>query len=185
MLKVAQSDVYILLFCKFFRITKGRVNSVRACVCFRQLLPSALVLRIVSEVLAEDILIEPSVRDYLQTCVSRFILHLTAEACTKCEREGRKAIGGDDILWSIDRLGFKEYEAPLRTFLRKHRAIESEDRLRKRKTGPAVPGSVAAELFLPATGAEFLNQELFSGHAAAAPNQRPLQAIVVDSSAPP
>ena len=152
------------------------------CIAFVQLLPSAMVLKIVSEVLAEDILIDPSVRGYLQTCVSRFILHLTAEACTKCEREGRKAIGGDDILWSVDRLGFKEYEAPLRTFLRKHRAIESEDRMRKRKTGPAIPGSVAAGLFPPSSGTEFLNQELFSGHA---PQEHPLQAIVVDSHAPP
>lgn len=154
------------------------------CLSFGQLLPSALVLRIVGEVLDEDILIEPSVRGYLQTCVSRFILHLTAEACTKCEREGRKAIGGDDILWSVDRLGFKEYEAPLRTFLRKHRAIESEDRMRKRNSGAAMPAIVAAGLFPPASGAEFLNQELFSEHAPAPP-QRPLQAIVMDKVAPP
>ena len=150
-----------------------------------QLLPSSLILKIVSEVLAEDILIDPSVRDYLQTCVGRFILHLTAEACTKCEREGRKAISGDDILWSVDRLGFKEYEAPLRTFLRKHRAIECEDRMRKRQTGATMPGSAAAGRVLPASGTEFLNQELFSGHAAAA-QECPLQAIVLESFfAPP
>ncbi len=158
---------------------------IKGCIAFVQLLPRALIVKIVSEVLAEDILIEPSVRGYLQTCVSRFILHLTAEACTKCEREGRKAITGDDILWSVDRLGFKEYEAPLRTFLRKHRAIEAEDRIRKRQTGPPLPRSVAAGLFQPTSGAEFLNQELFfSGHAEAAPQDRPLQAIVVDGFPP-
>jgi histone H3/H4 len=153
------------------------------CCLFVQLLPSALILRIVSEVLAEDILVEPSVRDYLQTCVSRFILHLTAEACTKCEREGRKAISGDDILWSVDRLGFKEYEPPLRTFLRKHRAIESEDRMRKRQTGAAAPGAAAAGRLPPAAGTEFLNQALIDGHGAE--EERPLQAIVVDSFALP
>ena len=98
-----------------------------------------MISKIISEVLVGDVRIDNSVRDFIQNSVASFILHLTAEACTKCDREGRKAITGDDILWSVDRLGFRDYEPPLRTFLRKHRAIESEERMRKRGSGTTMP----------------------------------------------
>lgn len=122
-----------------------------------QLLPSSLITKIMQEVLTEDVKIDDAFKEGIQNCVASFILHLTAEACTKCEREGRKSITGDDILWSVDRLGFKDYEPPLRTFLRKHRAIESEERMRKRRADEAA--------FAPTPPSP----------------QRPIQAIMVDT----
>ena len=107
-----------------------------------QLLPSSLISKIMSEVLTGDVKVDGAVKDYIQDAVASFILHLTGEACNKCDREGRKSLTGDDILWSVDRLGFRDYEAPLRTFLRRHRAIESEERMRKR--GQAMPSDVDA-----------------------------------------
>lgn len=125
---------------------------------FLQLLPSTQIAKIMNEVLVGEVKIDNSVRDSIQNSVASFILHLTGEACTKCDREGRKSITGDDILWSVDRLGFKDYEPVLRTFLRRHRAIECEERMRKRQAGEAGPGATAA----------------FS--------QRPMQAIVIEGS---
>ncbi len=92
-----------------------------------------MVLRIMRESQPEDVHFDQPVKERVQECVAAFVLHVTEEACEKCEREGRKAITGDDILWSVEWLGFAGYAAPLRTFLRKHRSIECEDRMRKRR----------------------------------------------------
>ena len=97
-----------------------------------QLLPSVHILRIMREILPDNSKVSSEAKESVQRKVNEFILHLTAEAAIKCEREGRKSITGDDILWSIERLGFTGYQAPLRAFLQKYRAIESEDKLRKR-----------------------------------------------------
>lgn len=130
-------------------------------MCVTQLLPLSLITKIMNEVLVGEVKVDDAFKDGIQNCVASFILHLTAEACTKCDREGRKSITGDDILWSVDRLGFKDYEAPLRTFLRKHRAIECEERMRKRR---ADEGAFSATPPSPL---------------------RPVQAIMVDSPGRP
>ena len=102
-------------------------------ISFAQLFPNSMITRIMREVIPEKVHIDPSFRFCVQHCVSAFIDHITDEACNKCEREGRKSITGDDILWSIERLGFKNYGQPLRTFLRKYRAIDDQDRVKKRR----------------------------------------------------
>eukprot|EP00960_Hanusia_phi_P038434 753421-Hanusia_phi.AAC.5 len=50
---------------------------------------------------------------------ARFITQVTAEAHEKCKREERKAITGDDILWSINQLGFMHYTKVVRCFLQR------------------------------------------------------------------
>lgn len=44
-------------------------------------------------------------------------------ASDKCQREKRKTINGDDLLWAMSTLGFEEYVEPLKIFLAKFREV--------------------------------------------------------------
>ena len=46
-------------------------------------------------------------------------------ASDKCQREKRKTINGDDLLWALSTLGFEEYVDPLKLFLTKYRESET------------------------------------------------------------
>lgn len=45
-------------------------------------------------------------------------------ASDKCQREKRKTINGDDLLWAMSTLGFEDYVEPLKVYLHKYREIE-------------------------------------------------------------
>jgi hypothetical protein len=60
----------------------------------------------------------------LQVCVSEFISFVTSEASDKCQRERRKTVNGDDLLWAMGTLGFEEYVEPLKVYLGKFREAE-------------------------------------------------------------
>lgn len=65
-------------------------------------------------------------KETVQECVSEFISFVTSEASDKCQREKRKTINGDDLLWAMSTLGFEEYVEPLKLFLSKYRESEGE-----------------------------------------------------------
>ncbi len=44
-------------------------------------------------------------------------------ASDKCQREKRKTINGDDLLWAMSTLGFEEYVEPLKIYLHKFREV--------------------------------------------------------------
>uniref|UniRef100_A0A6N2K165 Transcription factor CBF/NF-Y/archaeal histone domain-containing protein n=1 Tax=Salix viminalis TaxID=40686 RepID=A0A6N2K165_SALVM len=44
----------------------------------------------------------------------------------KCQREKRKTINGDDLLWAMTTLGFEDYVEPLKIYLQKFREMEGE-----------------------------------------------------------
>ena len=44
-------------------------------------------------------------------------------ASDKCQREKRKTINGDDLLWAMSTLGFEEYVEPLKIYLAKFREV--------------------------------------------------------------
>lgn len=58
--------------------------------------------------------------------MSEFISFVTGEASDKCQREKRKTINGDDLLWAMTTLGFEEYMEPLKVYLHKYRELEGE-----------------------------------------------------------
>ncbi|VVA99160.1 unnamed protein product [Arabis nemorensis] len=58
--------------------------------------------------------ISKDAKETVQECVSEFISFVTGEASDKCQREKRKTINGDDIIWAITTLGFEDYVAPLK-----------------------------------------------------------------------
>lgn len=44
-------------------------------------------------------------------------------ASDKCQKEKRKTINGDDLLWAMATLGFEEYIEPLKVYLVRYREV--------------------------------------------------------------
>ncbi|XP_042478110.1 nuclear transcription factor Y subunit B-3-like [Macadamia integrifolia] len=97
-------------------------------------LPIANVSRIMKKALPANAKISKDAKETVQECVSEFISFITGEASDKCQREKRKTINGDDLLWAMTTLGFEEYVEPLKIYLQKFREIEGE------KTSMGRPG---------------------------------------------
>ncbi|XP_054807805.1 nuclear transcription factor Y subunit B-7 [Prosopis cineraria] len=89
-------------------------------------LPIANVGRIMKKVIPANGKISKDAKETVQECVSEFISFVTGEASDKCQREKRKTINGDDIIWAITTLGFEDYVDPLKSYLQKYREIEGE-----------------------------------------------------------
>ncbi|PSR96440.1 Nuclear transcription factor Y subunit B-3 like [Actinidia chinensis var. chinensis] len=89
-------------------------------------LPIANVSRIMKKALPANAKISKDAKETVQECVSEFISFVTGEASDKCQREKRKTINGDDLLWAMTTLGFEDYVEPLKVYLAKYREIEGE-----------------------------------------------------------
>ncbi|KAJ1296713.1 hypothetical protein BS78_01G323400 [Paspalum vaginatum] len=89
-------------------------------------LPIANVSRIMKKALPANAKISKDAKETVQECVSEFISFITGEASDKCQREKRKTINGDDLLWAMTTLGFEDYVEPLKHYLHKFREIEGE-----------------------------------------------------------
>ncbi|XP_050381950.1 nuclear transcription factor Y subunit B-3-like [Argentina anserina] len=89
-------------------------------------LPIANVSRIMKKALPANAKISKDAKETVQECVSEFISFVTGEASDKCQREKRKTINGDDLLWAMTTLGFEEYVEPLKIYLQKYREMEGE-----------------------------------------------------------
>ncbi|KAL6570711.1 Histone-like transcription factor (CBF/NF-Y) and archaeal histone [Orobanche gracilis] len=89
-------------------------------------LPIANVSRIMKKPLPANAKISKDAKETVQECVSEFISFVTGEASDKCQREKRKTINGDDLLWAMTTLGFEEYVEPLKVYLGKYREMEGE-----------------------------------------------------------
>ncbi|KAJ7945339.1 nuclear transcription factor Y subunit B-like [Quillaja saponaria] len=89
-------------------------------------LPIANVSRIMKKALPANAKISKEAKETVQECVSEFISFITGEASDKCQREKRKTINGDDLLWAMTTLGFENYVAPLKVYLNKYRETEGD-----------------------------------------------------------
>ncbi|KAL6538481.1 Nuclear transcription factor Y subunit B-3 [Orobanche gracilis] len=89
-------------------------------------LPIANVSRIMKKSLPPNAKISKDAKETVQECVSEFISFVTGEASDKCQREKRKTINGDDLLWAMTTLGFEEYVEPLKVYLQRFRDMEGE-----------------------------------------------------------
>ncbi|RID71666.1 hypothetical protein BRARA_C03591 [Brassica rapa] len=89
-------------------------------------LPIANVSRIMKKALPANAKISKDAKETVQECVSEFISFVTGEASDKCQREKRKTINGDDLLWAMTTLGFEDYVEPLKVYLQKYREVEGE-----------------------------------------------------------
>ena len=77
-------------------------------------LPIANISRIMKKSLPPNAKIAKDAKETVQECVSEFISFITSEASDKCQREKRKTINGDDLLWAMSTLGFDKYYDPSR-----------------------------------------------------------------------
>ncbi|XP_073100108.1 nuclear transcription factor Y subunit B-1 isoform X5 [Elaeis guineensis] len=84
-------------------------------------LPIANISRIMKKALPANGKIAKDAKETVQECVSEFISFITSEASDKCQREKRKTINGDDLLWAMATLGFEDYIEPLKLYLQKYR----------------------------------------------------------------
>ena len=100
--------------------------------------PIANISRIMKKALPNNAKIAKDAKETVQECVSEFISFITSEASDKCQREKRKTINGDDLLWSMTTLGFEDYLEPLRAYLAKYR--EAEAAAAKAGQPPGAPG---------------------------------------------
>ncbi|GAB4819081.1 hypothetical protein N2152v2_006127 [Parachlorella kessleri] len=89
-------------------------------------LPIANISRIMKKNLPGNAKIAKDAKETVQECVSEFISFITSEASDKCQREKRKTINGDDLLWAMSTLGFEEYVEPLKVYLAKFRESEKQ-----------------------------------------------------------
>ncbi|XP_022893090.1 nuclear transcription factor Y subunit B-10-like [Olea europaea var. sylvestris] len=51
---------------------------------------------------------------------------MLCRASDKCQKEKRKTVNGDDLLWAMATLGFEDYIAPLRAYLARYRELEGD-----------------------------------------------------------
>ncbi|KQK01520.1 nuclear transcription factor Y subunit B-3 [Brachypodium distachyon] len=119
-----------------------------------RLMPIANVIRIMRRVLPPHAKISDDAKETIQECVSEYISFITGEANERCQREQRKTITAEDVLWAMSRLGFDDYVHPLGVYLHRFREFEGEARggglgagaggsLRSPRGGPA-PGSASS-----------------------------------------
>ncbi|KAK4759536.1 hypothetical protein SAY87_022667 [Trapa incisa] len=89
-------------------------------------LPIANISRIMKKALPSNGKIAKDAKETVQECVSEFISFITSEASDKCQREKRKTINGDDLLWAMATLGFEDYIDPLKVYLSRYRELEGD-----------------------------------------------------------
>uniref|UniRef100_A0AC34RLM4 Transcription factor CBF/NF-Y/archaeal histone domain-containing protein n=1 Tax=Panagrolaimus sp. JU765 TaxID=591449 RepID=A0AC34RLM4_9BILA len=105
-------------------------------------MPIANISRIMKRILPERAKLSKEAKECIQECVTEFFLFITSEAAEKCNNEKRKTITGEDLLNSMETLGFDEYLPTLKTFLKKYRdanraerAMSDENSMRLTSTG--------------------------------------------------
>ncbi|RWR81787.1 nuclear transcription factor Y subunit B-1-like protein isoform X1 [Cinnamomum micranthum f. kanehirae] len=89
-------------------------------------LPIANISRIMKKGVPTNGKIAKDAKETVQECVSEFISFITSEASDKCQREKRKTINGDDLLWAMMTLGFEDYIDPLKVYLHKFREDDTK-----------------------------------------------------------
>ena len=103
----------------------------------------ANISRIMKKGLPASAKIAKDSKECVQECISEFLSFVTSEASDKCQREKRKTINGDDLLWAMSTLGFEDYVEPLKVYLAKYREVREwmERGWRERRDGERKGGS--------------------------------------------
>ncbi|XP_022714458.1 nuclear transcription factor Y subunit B-6-like [Durio zibethinus] len=89
-------------------------------------MPIANVIRIMRKILPPHAKISDDAKETIQECVSEYISFITGEANERCQREQRKTITAEDVLWAMSKLGFDDYIEPLTVYLHRYREVEGE-----------------------------------------------------------
>ena len=100
-----------------------------------RLLPIANVGRIMKKILPPSGKISKEAKETMQECVSEFISFVTGEASSKCIKEKRKTLNGDDVCWALSHLGFDDHAEAARKYVEKYRSSEGEKTESQKRTG--------------------------------------------------
>ncbi|XP_061351344.1 nuclear transcription factor Y subunit B-1-like [Gastrolobium bilobum] len=120
-------------------------------------LPIANISRIMKKGIPANGKIAKDAKETVQECVSEFISFITSEASDKCQKEKRKTINGDDLLWAMATLGFEDYIEPLKIYLAAYRETEGDTK------GSAKGGDASAKKDVhPCPNPQFSHQGSFS-----------------------
>ncbi|XP_023770705.2 nuclear transcription factor Y subunit B-1 [Lactuca sativa] len=105
-------------------------NNIDECLVREQdmFMPIANVIRIMRKSLPPHAKISDDAKETIQECVSEFISFVTSEANDRCQREQRKTITAEDILWAMNKLGFDDYIEPLTIYLHRYRELDGGER---------------------------------------------------------
>jgi len=118
-------------------------------------MPIANVIRIMRKILPPHAKISDDAKETIQECVSEYISFITGEANERCQREQRKTITAEDVLWAMSKLGFDDYMEPLTMYLHRYRELEGDrtsirgEPLGKRTVEYAPMGVAIANAFVP------------------------------------
>ncbi|XP_073054000.1 nuclear transcription factor Y subunit B-6 isoform X1 [Primulina eburnea] len=91
-------------------------------------MPIANVIRIMRKILPPHAKISDDAKETIQECVSEYISFITSEANDRCQREQRKTITAEDVLWAMSKLGFDDYIEPLTLYLHRYREFDGGER---------------------------------------------------------
>ncbi|SCU83527.1 LAME_0C05490g1_1 [Lachancea meyersii CBS 8951] len=84
-------------------------------------LPINNVGRLMKNTLPVSAKVSKDAKECMQECVSEFISFVTSEANDRCTQDKRKTINGEDVLTSLNALGFENYAEVLKIYLAKYR----------------------------------------------------------------
>ncbi|XP_027362439.1 nuclear transcription factor Y subunit B-9-like [Abrus precatorius] len=104
-----------------------------------QYMPIANVIRIMRRTLPPHAKISDDAKETIQECVSEYISFITAEANDRCQREQRKTVTAEDVLWAMAKLGFDDYVHPLSLYLHRYRENEGEHASARRASASIHP----------------------------------------------
>ncbi|KAF5206114.1 Nuclear transcription factor y subunit b-6 [Thalictrum thalictroides] len=88
-------------------------------------MPIANIIRIMRKILPVHAKISDEAKETMQESVTEYISIVTTEANERCQREQRKTVTADDLLWAMTKLGFDEYVGPLGLYLHRYRQSEA------------------------------------------------------------
>lgn len=138
-----------------------------------RLMPIANVIRIMRKILPPHAKISDDAKETIQECVSEYISFITGEANDRCQREQRKTITAEDILWAMNKLGFDDSIEPLTVYLHSYRELDGGERgcvrgelppaASTKPFGIDVLHQMGHHLFGPATVAGLLNDPPIAG----------------------
>ncbi|KAJ6912217.1 nuclear transcription factor Y subunit B-6-like [Populus alba x Populus x berolinensis] len=107
----------------------GTTDDIDECSTVREqdrFMPIANVIRIMRKILPSHAKISDDAKETIQECVSEYISFITSEANERCQREQRKTITAEDVLYAMSKLGFDDYIEPLTIYLHRYRELEGE-----------------------------------------------------------
>nr|XP_043619609.1 nuclear transcription factor Y subunit B-1-like [Erigeron canadensis] len=123
-------------------------------------MPIANVIRIMRKILPPHAKISDDAKETIQECVSEYISFVTGEANDRCQREQRKTITAEDVLWAMNKLGFDDYIEPLTVYLHRFREFDGGERGSVRGE-PLVKRNISSD---PPFGGPFVPAAFHMGH---------------------